>query len=194
MSVPRQQRATAVGLAVGGVLLGHAVSYTVVAPHAHDRAEMLASTGHAYLGFANDVGLVLGLAGLAAVFLGRLTRASGGRPAGFGEVAMRLLAFQMAAFVGMEVLERLTAGVSPLDLLHGGVLPVGLAVQALVALATALSIRWLLRAAERFAAVLATAAPLPAAATAGMALEPSSPAPARDGGLPFSIRGPPAAR
>jgi hypothetical protein len=194
MSVPSQQRATAVGLAVGGVLLGHAISYAVVAPHAHDRAEVLASTGHAYLGFANDVGLVLGLAGLAMVFLERLTRAPGGRPVGFAEVATRLLAFQMAAFGGMEVLERLSAGVSPLDLLHGGVLPVGLAVQALVALATALTIRWLLRAAERFAAVLATAAPLPTPTTGGVVLVPPAPTPARGGGLPFSIRGPPPTR
>ena len=139
------------GVAVGGVLVGHWLTYRLVAPESHARAQLLRSTGHAYLGLANDAGLVLALSAIAALFLGRL---AGGDGMGVG-ITRRLIAFQAGAFVAMEVLERLTAGDPVAPLLHGWVLPFGVAVQCGVALAGAWAIRWLFRAADRVASLLA---------------------------------------
>jgi hypothetical protein len=64
------------------------------------------------------------------------------------------VSFQVAAFTAMEILERLTAGASPTELFHHGLLPLGLAIQALVALGVVLVIRALLRAADAVVALL----------------------------------------
>ncbi len=73
----------------------------------------------------------------------------------------RVVAFQVSAFVLMEVLERLTAGSPLADLLRSGILPIGVAAQVAIGYLAARAIRWLLRAADRVAATLATAAIAP---------------------------------
>ena len=60
------------GVAVGGVLVGHWLTYLAVAPAASSRTAILQQTGHAYLGLANDVALVVALAALATMFIGQL--------------------------------------------------------------------------------------------------------------------------
>ncbi len=155
---PRRRVAT-LGVAVGGVLTGHWLTYEVVSPGGHARTTLLRVTGHAYLGFANDLALILALSAFAAMFVGQLSAANGtGRAVG---ITRRVVAFQVSAFVLMEVLERVTAG-APLDaLVRTGVLPVGVATQAIVALVAAASIRWILRVADRVAAVLSRPAVSP---------------------------------
>ena len=61
------------GIAVGGVLVGHWLTYLAVAPLAGQRAAILHRTGHAYLGMANDLVLVVALAAIATMFIGQLT-------------------------------------------------------------------------------------------------------------------------
>ncbi len=60
------------GVAVGGVLAGHWLTYLAVAPLAGSRATILHQTGHAYLGLANDLALVAALAAMASMFIAQL--------------------------------------------------------------------------------------------------------------------------
>jgi hypothetical protein len=91
----------------------------------------------------------------------------------------------------METLERLTAGAPMHDLV--GLIPLGVAVQGVLAVAGALLIAWLLRAAASAGAALGTAPPLPRPAAVSLAIASCRPrarlAVAADG-----IRGPPPVR
>ena len=147
------------GVAVGGVLAGHWLTYLVVAPLAGSRATILHQTGHSYLGLANDLALVVALAAMASMFIAQLTS-----PVPTGSllgVTGRVVRFQVCAFVAMEVLERVTAG-SPLsELIRAGILPIGIAAQITIGFLAAFAIRWLLRTADRVAAALGRAAGSP---------------------------------
>ena len=134
------------GLAVGGVLGGHALTYRLLLPDAHTRAEELTHTGHGYLGGANTLGVVVVMIALAVLFLGRVL---GREHVPGGDVALRLWAFQLAAFGSMEVLERLSSGSGPHHLLP--LLLVGFPAQALVAAVMALIVRIALRVAATIA-------------------------------------------
>jgi hypothetical protein len=148
MSVRR--RAATLGVAVGGVLLGHRLTYLLIDPGAQARTALLRRTGHAYLGFANDLALVAALTGLAALFVGQLVASS--RSERGTDLTRRIVAFQVSAFVLMEVLERVMAG-APLGGL-ARVLTVGIATQAAVAVLAAVVIRLLLRTADQVSAML----------------------------------------
>ena len=140
------------GFAVGGVLAGHWLTYLAVAPAASSRTAILLQTGHAYLGLANDVALVVALAALASMFIGQLADPSPvGRLPG---IAVRVIRFQVCAFVLLEVLERVTAGAPLAELIHTGILPIGIVTQAAIGYVAAQAIRWLLRSADRVAAAL----------------------------------------
>ena len=147
------------GVAVGGVLVGHWLTYLMVAPIAQSRATILHQTGHSYLGLANDLALVAVLAAMASMFIAQLTSPA---PAGhlLGTTA-RVVRLQVCAFVALEVLERVTAG-SPLsELIRSGILPIGVAAQIAIGSLAAFAIRWLLRTADRVAAALGHAAAPP---------------------------------
>jgi hypothetical protein len=137
------------GLALGGVLLGHTVAYRLLLPDAHTRALELAASGHGYLSGANVVGLVASVAALATLFLGGVLRTNETAPR---HLSARLVGFQLAAFLTMEVLERIaSAG----DVQHlPSVLVIGLPVQALIALLVALVVWLLLRVAASIADLL----------------------------------------
>ena len=135
---------TILGVAAGGLLLGHWLTYLVEVPDATTRAGVLVASGHGYLGVAAQIGAIVAAVSVAVVFLGRLTRRDPGLP--FRPTVARLAAVQGAAFVAMEVLERLGAGAHLHDLTS--ILPVGLAAQALIAIAGTLVLRWVLRAAD----------------------------------------------
>jgi len=132
---------TVLGLALGGVLLGHAVTYRVLTPDAHARTVELAQTGHGYLGGANALGCFAAIAALSVLFLGRLVRAHDATP----RVLWRLVAYQLTTFAAMEVLERLGSGAGLRQL--PPVILVGLPAQVLVAALVALLVRFLVRAA-----------------------------------------------
>ena len=163
-----RHRLATLGIAVGGVLTGHWLTYLVVSPGEHARTTLLRVTGHAYLGFANDLVLILALSAFAALFVGQLSVATG--TARTVEITGRVAAFQVSAFVLLEVLERVTAGAPLGELIRTGVLPIGIATQVVVALVAAASIRWLLRVADRVAAGLPRVAVPPRADVATLAL------------------------
>jgi hypothetical protein len=153
-------RGAALGIAVGGVLLGHWATYALVSPSLGARRALLARTGHAYLGMADQLALAVTLLAFGAVFLGRLTRPGEGQPRTL-ELVTRLASFQVAAFLAMEVAERISAG-SPLgELFHGPLLGIGILAQVAVAAGGALAIRWLLRAADLATTFAGTHIPLP---------------------------------
>jgi hypothetical protein len=138
------------GLALGGVLLGHTVAYRLLLPDAHARSLELAASGHGYLIGANVVGLLASVVALAALFLGGVLRTNATAPR---HLAGRLVGFQMAAFLAMEVLERVASGGGVQHL--PSVLLIGLPVQALIALLVVFAAWLLLRAAAAIADLLA---------------------------------------
>ncbi len=75
--------------------------------------------------------------------------------------------------------------------MHHGLLPTGIAVQVAVALAGALAVRWLLRAAGRLQEILAQPAPLPAFAVVARLVATASAPAARPALAAAGIRGPP---
>lgn len=147
------------GVAVGGVLAGHWLTYLAVAPIAGPRATILHQTGHSYLGLANDLALVAALAAMASMFISQLANPE--PAASILGITGRVVRFQVCAFVALEVLERLTAG-SPLsELIRSGILPMGVGAQITIGFLAAFVIRWLLRTADRVAAALGRAAAPP---------------------------------
>ena len=147
------------GLAVGGLLLGHALTYAGLAPGARARGRLLAATGHGYLGVANRLGLLAVVLTLGALVLGRVVGTRG--PAlTTRQVTHRLVVFQLTAFAALEVAERLGVG-APLSGLATA-LPTGLVIQAAVAVTIAAAVRWLLRAADVLVALASPAAAPPA--------------------------------
>jgi hypothetical protein len=150
-------RAAVLGVALGGVLIGHEIAYAILLPSATVRHAVLASTGHGYLGFVDTPALAVGIASLAALFLGRLGRRR--EEPSFRELVARLAGFQVLAFATIELVERIGAGAPLNDLVR--ILPVGGLVQVVVAAVAALLLRALLRAADAAAELLASPAPAP---------------------------------
>jgi hypothetical protein len=159
----------AIGLGAAAVLLGHGVTYALVHPDGHERAGVLASTGHAYLHLLDGPGLLLAMASLlaaASMGFGRL-----GRAPDRGTLFRRLATFQLAAFAAMEVAERVGSGA-----FDGGagdltLMAVGSAVQLALAGAGAWLLRAVHRGGERLSEVVGSARlPVPLRVVAGATL------------------------
>jgi hypothetical protein len=150
-------RFSLVGVAVGGVVLGHWVAYVLAIPGAHARAQVLAASGHSYWVMAIKLAVVLGLAGLGALFLRHLDRSprtSESEQEAFSAIAARLSLLQVMAFIAMEVTERLVVGVPVAHLFHHRLFLMGLALQLIVASGGALLLLWFSRTAEHVAEAL----------------------------------------
>jgi len=150
MSRPTGTRLAAIGIASGGVLLSHWLTYLTQVPNAADRASVLGGTAHGYLSVAGELATVLVAVTVGAMFVGRIVAAGAGPTPG-RSLAVRLAVLQSGTFLGMEVLERLLAG-APLDELRGTILPFGVAINIVVALLGAFLVRSVLRVADRVAA------------------------------------------
>jgi hypothetical protein len=128
--------AATLGVAMGGVLAGHALTYALVHP-TPQRDHVVASTGHGYLAAANHLAVAVVVVALVAVFARRFVGRHGQSP-----LALRfatLAAMQTAAFVSIEVAERLVAGAPLASVVP--VLVVGLPVQLVTALVASLVAR-----------------------------------------------------
>jgi hypothetical protein len=150
-------RAAVLGVALGGVLIGHELTYAIVLPNPTARDAVLASTGHGYLGLIDTPALAAAIVSLAAIFLGSLGRRL--EDPSFRELVARFAAFQVLAFVTIELVERIGAGASMSDLVR--ILPVGGLTQLAVAAVAALLLRALLRAADAAAELLGSPAAAP---------------------------------
>lgn len=137
----------AVPLVLGGAQLAHAVDYWLIAPDAHERAELLAGTGHGYFSYLPfAVALLGGL--LIAGFVAVSCEAGRGRAA----VALDrwpLALLPLATFVLQEHVERfLHDGAFPWHAVADPTFALGLVVQIPFAIASYAIARLLLRAAE----------------------------------------------
>lgn len=122
-------------LALGGLLAGHLVSYFVVAPDAHERAELLAGTGHSDHGAFATVALAATFAAVIGLFMQRVrSRCDRGSGTSRVRVAALLWAVQTSGFVALETWERGHGLASALDLVHEPAFLIGLVAQAVVAL------------------------------------------------------------
>jgi hypothetical protein len=145
-------------LAVSGVAAGHSVAYYLAVPAAGQRQALLAQTGHSYWNVAVTVAVLLELAGVFGVAVRHFRAGRAGTSSlrlTFGQLAGRLAAMQVAAFTALEITERLRAGVPLGEMFHNHLLPIGVAIQLLVACAGALLLRWLARAAEAIGSLFA---------------------------------------
>jgi hypothetical protein len=129
MRRPGTRPLTVLGLALGGVVAGHALTYLVIRPDARQRTDLLAATGHSYLHPVAGVLLTCAAVALVAFVIGRLIegRSSSRR------LSRDLVTLQVAAFVGMEIAERVAAGAPLSDLAR--ILPLGIAIQVVIAIA-----------------------------------------------------------
>lgn len=131
---------------VVGELAGHSLAYRIVAPDAHERAALLARTGHQYLSFVHPVvGLCLAFA--AAAVVARVAAGFRGR-APRRIPSWRFAALPSAAFLLQEYTERLVhAG----HLEWGTVVEPAVAVGVLLQLPCGLLALWLVRTLLRLA-------------------------------------------
>jgi hypothetical protein len=171
-----------------GVFVGHAIAYAILAPIPQARSQLLASTGHGYLPVAVHAALASALIGLAAAFLGRLTRGRGNHEMAFRGLAARVVSFQILTFAAIEVAERVAARAPLHDLTD--VLPVGAVAQLAVGLLVAAAISLILRAADAAAEILGSPAPATARASSLLLALPGG-VPAFTDRLVLRGRGPP---
>lgn len=144
------------GIAVAGLVLGHAATYALLFPDPHHRGLVLAATGHAYLPALAHLTYILAAASLAAIVARTWVERDAGSVWSFAGVAAVLALTQAFAFTGQELLERILSG-SPLhDLFAGPLLVVGVGVQLLLALGGAALVTWLRRTTRRLATVADT--------------------------------------
>jgi hypothetical protein len=179
---------TVVGLAFGGALAGHALTYAWLIPGTAERQSVLHATGHGYLANADGFAMVAAFVTLAVVFLGRLTGPAG-ETVSFRSLVSRVAAFQVLAFAAMEITERLYVNAPLGDLTR--VLPAGMLVEIAVAIVVATVLRVVLRAAEVVAEAIGRAAPAPSRPPVARRWLPLSVVPRVAGLQTIGIRAPP---
>ena len=142
-------------LAAGGVLVAHALNYMLVLPQAHERHDVLATTGHGHLAVVEFVVSAFAVtAGVLAVAHGFHlgVRDSAGRHRPLRREVALVTALQSTAFVALELTERWAAGST--GRAFGIILGLGLALQPLVALVGVLLARLLAKLGEQLAQLL----------------------------------------
>jgi hypothetical protein len=135
-------------LAASTLVAGHALTYLIVDPLGASRQALLARTGHGYWNTAVMAAAIVGAyaAGRAVLTGARHDRTRGRQR--FTMTASRFALLGCTAFAALEVAERLAAAAPLGDLLSRGILPLGLVMQAALALVAAALVRLLMRAGE----------------------------------------------
>jgi hypothetical protein len=145
------------GVAFAGVVAGHSLAYFAALPGGAQRDTYLAQTGHSYWHSALVVALLLEVLGLAVVAVrGFRAGLRGTLPIRFSarQLATRLALIQVGAFTALEAGERLVSGAGVSGMFAHHLFVLGVAIQLLVAVAGALLLRWLARAAGAFGSAL----------------------------------------
>jgi hypothetical protein len=193
-SVSLRKRLCVGGLAAGGVVAGHAGAYMLAAPDPVRRHGLLAETGHGAWAVLVPIAMGALMASLVGFAAGRL-RAPPPAPDAplLRETARRLVPLQLGAFLVLEAIERLASGHDITELPGEPVIAIGLAVQAVVALAGAALLALCARVVDRLGRVLAEIHRAPRVLAAPGALAIAFP---RSGAArgPASPRGPPMSR
>jgi hypothetical protein len=121
---------------VTGVVLAHAGAYLLAFPSADRRADALQTSGHGYWDHAVVLAVVAGVLIVAQAAVRGLRRSqaeAGAESGGFGRRLVLLAGWQVALFTGMEVIERIVAGVAPGTLLDTPSFALGVLLQLAVA-------------------------------------------------------------
>ena len=123
-------------LALGGLLAGHVASYFLVAPDAHERAALLASTGHSDHGSFPTLALAATFAAVIGLFMQRVRARCdrGGPQPSRAQVTLLLWAVQTLGFVALETWERGHGIAGAAELVHEPAFLLGLVAQVVVAL------------------------------------------------------------
>ena len=138
----------------GGLVAGHFLTYVFLDPAGPHRAMLLRHTGHAYFPRAIAAGAALGAIAMgAAAARGVARRHAGERSYGWRALAIRMAVLQAMGFIALEIVERVIVK-APLSGM-AAVLPVGFAVEVLVAAGIAALLCLTVVAAETVARVLA---------------------------------------
>jgi hypothetical protein len=161
-------RRAPLGLIAAAAMLGsHWVAYLLAAPDPHARAELLLSTGHGYWPVAVTLAIAAGVCGLVSFVSHRLsTNVCSSRRQIFAYSFPRFFVLQVGGFAVMEFAERLASGhgLAVSGLLAATFL-IGVAIQALVSVLSALLLVLIAFVVERLAvrssAVGSTSAPQP---------------------------------
>jgi hypothetical protein len=187
--------ARTLAVAVAGLFAGHVIVYRILAPGPLQRSVLAGGASHAYLPFALAMGLMLALVAGARTFrLGfrRATvRGTGQRRPGFAGTLILPAVAQAAAFIALEVLERVLAG-APMGTLLGPLLPVGVALQLVVGATGGLLLAGLDRAGEVTGRAVAAPRRPAAPAIEPHRWPPATPTPRHRPRSAQLIRGPPA--
>ena len=186
--------ARTLAVAAAGLFAGHVIVYRILAPGPLQRSVLAAGASHAYLPFALAVGLMLAMAAGARTFRLGFQRATvqgtdRRRPGVAGTLILPAVA-QAAAFIALEVLERMLAG-APMGNLLGPLLPVGVALQLVVGATGGLLLAGLDRAGEITGRAVAVRRRPAAAATEPHRWPPATPTPGHRPRSALLIRGPP---
>lgn len=144
------------GVGMLGVVIGHSLTYLLAVPSAV-RSNLLAMTGHAYWSNAVSAGLLAGLAALGGVAIRSFRSGRRGihrHPPGYADGVWRLAMVQVLVFGALEVCERAASGVPLASMFQDHILPIGVAIQVLVALVGAIGLVLLARVAKGLGARL----------------------------------------
>jgi hypothetical protein len=122
------------GLAAAAMLVAHWLAYLVAAPNSHERAELLAASGHRYWIYVAAAGLGAGALAMARFVRSRLHDDAGrSRSSLIGAVALRLAAIQTIMFIALEGIERLATGHAFIQVFSEPVVLIGIVLQLVVA-------------------------------------------------------------
>ncbi|HVM33880.1 MAG TPA: hypothetical protein VM784_00860 [Actinomycetota bacterium] len=195
---PRGRSFWIFGLASGGIAAGHSLAFFLAPPGGNDHGSVT-SSGHGHWEALAAVCIFAALAGLLTFAIRWAHAPSAGREARslFAPLALRLGLLQAGGFIVLETVERLLARghAHALPLWEEPVMWLGLALQAVVAVAGALLLLILARTVE----AVRSRARRPSAATSRVSSWPepavplTSPRVTMASGGP-SFRGPPATR
>lgn len=162
-----------IGIAVGGMVLGHVLGYLIAFPAQALRAEHLAATGHG--SFSAVAMLALAVAGGSILVVGARAVREGGDVA-VAPATAQLVRLQVPAFLLLELIER---GWDPARTLADPGVRVGLVIQALVAVAIAALLGTLVRGVRALASAARPSWPRPASLPLPFPRRTPSPRPTR---------------
>ena len=186
--------ARTLAVAVAGLFAGHMIVYRIIAPDPLQRSVVAEGASHAYLPFALAIGLMLAMAAGAGTFRRGFQRATVQgtvqRRPGFAGTLLLPAVAQAAAFIALEVLERMLAG-APMGNLLGPLLPVGVALQLVVGATGGLLLAGLDRAGEITGRAVADRRRPAAPAAEPHRWPPATPTPGHRPRSALLIRGPP---
>lgn len=124
-------------LSIAGMAAGHYLTYLLAAPHQHSRAELLRDTGHV----GESPFLILGVSALLAACISVLVGHREQIRTRLLATVVRLSVLQVAAFMALELVERVRVGADIGQAALDPLVWLGVVVQLFVAVAGAFILR-----------------------------------------------------